>query len=91
MKFNTIKLFAIAIVVSMTAYNCSNDDEGGYVAPTGPDFSGTYIQEDQMGRPAVNTVFVSSGMKDAFNTTVPSQQNAAFQKRPPAGGDATVG
>lgn len=79
MKFNTIKLFAIAVVVSMTAYNCSNDDEGGYVAPTGPDFSGTYAQEDQMGRPAVNTVFVSSGMKDAFNTTVPSQQNAAFQ------------
>lgn len=78
MKLNNIKLFAVAILVTMTAYNCSNDDDnnGG---PTGPDFSGTYAQQDQMGRPAVNTVFVSSGMKDAFNTTVPSQQNASFQ------------
>lgn len=78
MKFNNIKLYAIAFLMAMTAYNCNNDDDnnGG---PTGPDFSGTYAQQDQMGRPAVNTVFVSSGMKDAFNTTVPSQQNASFQ------------
>ncbi|NRD19691.1 DUF4331 family protein [Winogradskyella eckloniae] len=77
MKINNIKLFAIAILVSMTAYNCSDDDD--VIVPSGPDFSGTYIQEDQMGRPAVNTVFVSSGTKDAFNTTVPSEQGAAFQ------------
>ena len=38
-----------------------------------------WIQEDQMGRPAINTVFVSSGSKDAFNTTVPSNQGALFQ------------
>jgi hypothetical protein len=37
------------------------------------------MQEDQMGRPAVNTVFVSSGSKDSFNETIPSNQNAAFQ------------
>ncbi|WP_299103514.1 DUF4331 family protein [uncultured Winogradskyella sp.] len=77
MKINNIKLFAIAILVSMTAYNCSDDDD--VTVPSGPDFSGTYTQEDQMGRPAVNTVFVSSGMKDAFNTTIPSEQDAAFQ------------
>lgn len=78
MKFNNIKLFALAILVSMTAYNCSDDDDtiGG---PTGPNFTGTYVQQDQMARPAVNTVFVSSGMKDAFNTTIPSNQGAAFQ------------
>ncbi|WP_370003385.1 DUF4331 family protein [Winogradskyella sp.] len=64
--------------MSLTAYNCNNDDDNN-TGPTGPDFSGTYVQQDQMARPAVNTVFVSSGMKDAFNTTVPSQQNAAFQ------------
>jgi hypothetical protein len=78
MKFNNIKFFAIAILVSMTAYNCSSDDDNGG-EPSGPDFSGTYIQQDQMGRPAVNTVFVSGGQKDAFNTTIPSQQNAMFQ------------
>jgi Domain of unknown function (DUF4331) len=77
MKFNNIKLYAIAILVSMTAYNCSDDDAP--TGPTGPNFTGTYVQQDQMGRPAVNTVFVSSGMKDNFNTTIPSQQNASFQ------------
>lgn len=78
MKFNTIKLFAIAILVSTTAFNCSDDDDN-MTGPTGPNFSGTYVQQDQMGRPAVNTVFTSSGMKDAFNTTIPSEQGAAFQ------------
>lgn len=38
----------------------------------------TYEQEDQMARPAINTVFVSTGEKDVFNTTTPSQQGAAF-------------
>ena len=32
-----------------------------------------------MGRPAINTVFVSSGNKDAFNTTTPSSMGAAYQ------------
>jgi hypothetical protein len=77
MKINNIKLFAIAILASLTAFNCSNDDDN--MTPSGPDFTGTYAQQDQMGRPAVNTVFVSSGMKDNFNVTVPSQQGAAFQ------------
>ena len=36
--------------------------------------------EDQMGRPAVNTVFVSSGSKDQFNVTPPAQQGATFQQ-----------
>ena len=77
MKFNNIKLIAIAVLISLTAYNCSDDDAP--TGPTGPNFSGTYMQEDQMGRPAVNTVFVSAGSKNTFNTTIPSQQNAAFQ------------
>lgn len=47
--------------------------------PQTPDFSGTFVQEDQMGRPAINTVFVDMMDKDAFNTTVPSQQGANFQ------------
>lgn len=78
MKINNIKLYAIAMLMSLAAFNCSNDDDTGS-QPMVPDFSGTYAQQDQMGRPAVNTVFVSSGMKDAFNTTVPSNQSAAFQ------------
>lgn len=45
------------------------------------DFSGTYRQEDQMGRPGINTVFGTTGFKDAFNTTVPSAMQAAFQAK----------
>lgn len=67
-----------ALLVALVAFNCSNDDDA-IAGPTGPDFTGTYVQQDQMGRPAVNTVFVSSGSKDVFNTTIPSSQNAAFQ------------
>ncbi len=78
MKLNTIKFYAIAALIALTAYNCNNDDDSN-TEPIGPDFSGTYIQEDQMGRPAVNTVFVSSSSKDDFNTTIPSNQGAAFQ------------
>jgi hypothetical protein len=37
-----------------------------------------YEQQDQMGRPAINTVFVSTGEKDMFNTTTPSAMGAAF-------------
>lgn len=37
-----------------------------------------YEQEDQMARPAINTVFVNSGEKNTFNTTPPSEQGAAF-------------
>lgn len=85
MKFNNLKITAIAVLVAFTAFNCSNDDDNGVMATDppmenpGPDFSGTYAQRDQMARPAVNTVFISSGSKDAFNTTAPSQQAAMFK------------
>ncbi len=78
MKFNNIKLYAFAILLSVTAFNCSNDDDNGD-GPTDPDFTGTYAQQDQMGRPAINTVFVEDNMKDNFNTTIPSNQGAVFQ------------
>lgn len=42
------------------------------------DTSGTYTQNDQMARPAINTVFVNSARKNEFNTTIPSMMNAAF-------------
>ncbi len=75
----TIKIVMLTILASVMSFNCSNDDDTAVTPPSGPDFSGTYTQNDQMGRPAVNTVFVSSSSKNTFNTTVPSAQNAAFQ------------
>ena len=40
-----------------------------------------YLTQDQMARPAINTVFVSAADKDVFNTTVPSAMNAAFASK----------
>jgi hypothetical protein len=81
MKINFIKYTAALLMSSIVLVGCSNNDE---VSPTMPaemttDFSGTFVQKDQMGRPAVNTVFVSSASKDEFNNTIPSEQNAKFQ------------
>ncbi len=41
----------------------------------------TYQTEDQMARPAINTVFNAAADKDAFNTTIPSAMGAAFQSK----------
>ena len=68
--------------------NLQNGDEegvdcGGTVCDpcltTSLNFSGTYVQEDQMGRPGINTILGTTGMKDAFNVTVPSEMQAMFQ------------
>ncbi len=41
-----------------------------------------YQQADQMGRPAINTVFVTDATdKNTFNTTIPSQMSAAFMAK----------
>ncbi|QDO94349.1 DUF4331 domain-containing protein [Formosa sediminum] len=76
----TLKYTLLAMGVSLLAFNCSsNDDNNMIIDPVEPDFSGTYMQADQMGRPAINTVFVSSASKDDFNVTIPSEQGAAYQ------------
>lgn len=72
----TIKDFSKAVlIVSVLAFtSCDNDDMPG----DNFDTSGTYMQNDQMARPAINTVFVGSARKNEFNTTIPSAMNAAF-------------
>lgn len=45
------------------------------------DFSGIYVQEDQAGRPGINMIFGTTGFKDAFNVTVPSEMQAQFQDK----------
>jgi hypothetical protein len=84
MTFRIIKLAALSLIVAAAAYSCSNEridntQEIEGFDSVGNTIKGTYVQEDQMARPAVNTVFVSKGSKDAFNTSVPSSQGAAFQ------------
>lgn len=75
----TIKIIAFVLAGSLVATACNKDDDAT-PAPTV-----YYQQQDQMGRPAINTVFIPSTHKDGFNTTPPSQQNAAY------GADITAG
>ncbi|MFT6748702.1 MAG: hypothetical protein ACI9XR_001232 [Flavobacterium sp.] len=77
MKTYKIKFFAFS-VMALSLFASCNDNEDP--APTATlDFSGTYTQKDQMGRPAINTVFIASGTpKDTFNTTTPSAMGAAY-------------
>jgi hypothetical protein len=37
-----------------------------------------YEQMDQVGRPAINTVFIPASGKDSFNTTIPTQMPSLF-------------
>ena len=64
-------IFGMAILSMFLFTSCSSDDNT-ITIDNMPDFSGTFAQQDQMGRPAVNTVFVSAASKDSFNTTIPS-------------------
>ena len=72
----TIKLIAIVLGSTLIATSCKKNDDPA-PAPTV-----YYQQQDQMGRPAINTVFnVSAADKDAFNVTTPSAMGAAFQSK----------
>ena len=69
-SFSKVLLIA-AGVVTFGACKKDNDDNT-------PSY---YQTQDQMARPAINTVFVSTSDKDMFNTTVPSAMNAAFASK----------
>lgn len=80
----TIKnILATTSILSVFLFVGCSDDDSVANQPTDVqteiDFSGTYTQQDQMGRPAINTVFVSSGNKDTFNSTTPSTMGGSFQ------------
>lgn len=74
------KRILLSLFTVITLISCNNDDDT-ITGPVLPNFTGTFVQADQMGRPAINTVFNEGADKDAFNVTIPSQQNAAFQAK----------
>ncbi len=79
MKLYTITNIAIAVLLTITITSCGNDDDG-MMNENQVDFSGIYVQKDQMGRPGINTVLSgSSSIKNDFNVTIPSEQTAKFQ------------
>ncbi len=62
-SLNVLSLVAIAAMVILSS--CSESEDAALPVIT-------YQQEDQMARPAINTVFVATGEKDMFNQTIPS-------------------
>jgi hypothetical protein len=87
MKTINFRIMALSFTFLATFFvGCSNDESAqnsetsNDQARYGVNFTGTFVQQDQMARPAINTVFIASGApKDAFNATVPSQMGAAYQ------------
>ncbi len=72
-------LIALTAVAALTV-SCGDDDDvvGGNPATT--DFSGTFTQQDQMGRPGINTVFTpTEADENMFNVTVPANGITMFQ------------
>lgn len=79
--------FALALIALMSITACSNDDDNVTPTPTDDDggmmevvdFSGTFVQQDQMGRPGINTVLSpDAATENSFNVTIPAEQGAAF-------------
>ena len=77
MKTTKNKIIAMSFVfASIVFVSCDDDDN----STKSPDFSGTFVMQDQMARPAINTVFIAAGApKDAFNGAIPSAMGAAYQ------------
>ena len=73
-RINKLSTLLIAATL-LLAVGCKKEDN-----PPADTFdtTGTYTQNDQMARPAINTVFVNSARKNEFNSTTPSAMNAAF-------------
>jgi hypothetical protein len=75
MKYLRIKTILAVLAMAAVAMSCNNDDDDFEPEPFEPNFLGTFMQNDQMGRPGINTVFTTGEMEENnFNTTIPAQQ-----------------
>jgi hypothetical protein len=74
MYLKYIKTASLVLAISLGMASCNDKDP--VQQPTV-----FYEMQDQMARPAINTVFVGTSEKDVFNTTTPVNMNAAFQSK----------
>ncbi|MDZ7715371.1 MAG: DUF4331 family protein [Balneolaceae bacterium] len=73
-----IKLYTLLVLTSsLLLIGCGNNNNSNPPVSADTQFS----QSDQVGRPAINTVFVTGGNnKNAFNTTIPGNMETAYQQ-----------
>ncbi|MBX9732862.1 MAG: DUF4331 domain-containing protein [Chitinophagaceae bacterium] len=77
MKKYTNKIIVLALgAIILTTVSCKKDN-----TPPNPFANLVFQTEDQMARPAINTVFNLGTDKDAFNVALPSAMGAAFQTK----------
>lgn len=63
-----------------TGVDCGGSCDPCETMSMDPDFSGTYLQADFMGRPGINTVLSANGdIKDLHNQAIPSEMTSTFQ------------
>lgn len=75
---NLMKSTALVCTIALLFGACKKESASASVDL----FAGiTFTTEDQMARPAINTVFNVGADKDAYNVTIPSQMGAAFQSK----------
>jgi hypothetical protein len=74
MKKTFVYIFIASSVLLVAAASCKKNDT---TTPAVVYYQGG----DQMARPAINTVFVTTADKDNFNNTIPSAMGAAFQAK----------
>lgn len=86
MKLQNIKYLLVGAVLAGFV-SCNDDDDLFIPVPEEQmemeelNFEGTFAQEDQMGRAAINTVLNGdSASKNSFNLTIPSEMVANFQQ-----------
>ena len=70
MKKNWINKITVIAIAAFTVTACKKNDDMVKTA--------YYQTQDQMARPAINTVFVDAAEKDVFNTTIPAEQGVKF-------------
>lgn len=66
----------LVLILALLMGACRKTD-----ATPDPFANASFRTEDQFGRPAINTVFVTGTDKDVFNLTIPSQMGTAFQAK----------
>ncbi len=79
-SLKTLTYLAFACLGSLLFTACDGDDDDGASVTTPADISGTYEQEDIMGRPGITTVFGGTDQrKNMFNASIPTNRQS-FQQ-----------
>lgn len=78
MKTQKYKIVTMSLIFASALFVSCDDNKDSTDASL--DFSGTYVMQDQMARPAIGTVFIAAGSpRDAFNSTIVSAMGPAYK------------